>query len=97
MPCVALSNLGGEQQLKLLMVRVTLETNERKWNVKRRERGISGGDLGNRRVVQRDEHFTDGLRAVFGRTLSKTNPGSVWSVKYSIYQHEYKLCTHIHL
>ena len=37
MPCVALSNLGGEQQLKLLMVRVTLETNERKWNVKQRD------------------------------------------------------------
>lgn len=43
MPCVALSNPGGEQQLKLLTVRATLETSERKWDVKRRERGISGG------------------------------------------------------
>ena len=43
MPRVALPNPGGEQQLKFLMVRVTLETNERKRNVKRRERGISGG------------------------------------------------------
>ena len=56
-----------------------------------------GGHLGDRRVVQRDEHLTDGLRAVFGPTLSKTNPGSVWSVKHSIYQHECKLCTLIHL
>ena len=32
------------------------------------------GDLGNFRVVQRDEHFTDGLPTVFGEKLSKTSP-----------------------
>lgn len=75
----ALSNPGGEQQLKHLIAGVTLETNERKLNVKWGKRKISVGDLGDFRIVQRDEHFTDSLLADFGWKLSRTTPENVWS------------------
>lgn len=96
-PC-ALSNPGGEQQLKLLISGAALEIVERKLNVERGgESRASTGDLSNFGIVQRDDHSTAGLASSLWMETLKGKPRKFpeWSVKNSITQYEYKSYIHV--